>query len=149
MRRVLYQVVMTSLCVVAMSWAQDRTKWIQPKQDGVGVYRNEIRQLYEQPVATVGITERLEVTGSGRDHYKVKFNNQSAWVEKRLVQAVARGSKSYVFDDQEVIGYLDNPTPVYIIDSDDRERDPIKLDRSFAEALRENTDRETVEREAK
>jgi len=54
-----------------------------------------------------------------------------------------------VFDNAEVIGYLDNPTPVYIIDSDDPNADPINLDRSFKDALRENVDKETVERQAK
>jgi hypothetical protein len=54
-----------------------------------------------------------------------------------------------VFDDAEVIGYLDNPTPVYIIDADNPNADPIKLDRSFADALRENVDRETIERQTK
>ena len=58
-------------------------------------------------------------------------------------------SKTFVFDNAEVIGYLDNPTPVYIIDIDDPNADPINLDRSFKDALRENVDKETVERQVK
>lgn len=54
--------------------------------------------------------------------------------------------KRYQFEDAEVLGYLDNPTPVYIIDSDNINGDPIKLDRSFAEEIKENVDRETLER---
>lgn len=126
-----------------------KPKWVQPQKESVGVYENQIRKTYEEPIATASTSDRLEVLGEERNHYKVRYNNQTGWVEKRLVAAVAQGSKSYMFDDAEVIGYLDNPTPVYIIDADDRERDPIKLDRSFAEALRENVDRETLERQAR
>jgi hypothetical protein len=91
----------------------------------------------------------LEVVQTGRDSYKVRVQGQTGWIEKRMAVASAKGSKSYTFDDAEVIGYLDNPTPVYIIDADDKESEHIKLDRSFAEALRENVDEETIERQAK
>ncbi|MDR2694632.1 MAG: DUF2135 domain-containing protein [Chitinispirillales bacterium] len=40
-------------------------------------------------------------------------------------------SKSIAFERAEVMGYLDNPTPTYIVDIDDPNADPITLDRSF------------------
>ena len=140
--------VIAGLAIVmfaSFSWAQ---KWVQPTQDGVGIYKNEVRQVYEQPVTTVGSSVRLEVLQAKKESYKVRFDNQEGWVEKRLVATVAKGAKSYTFDDAEVIGYLDNPTPVYILDANDQERDPIQLHRSFADALRENVDKETIERQA-
>jgi hypothetical protein len=54
-----------------------------------------------------------------------------------------------VFDNADVIGYLDNPTPVYIIDAEDPNSDPINLTRSFKDALRVNVDQETIERQTK
>ncbi len=143
-------VLISSLVLVAftVSFAQ-RARWVQPTTDGLGVYENEIRKAYENPIATVNSADRLQVLEEKRDHLKVKFGSSTGWVEKRLVANAARGSKTFLFDDAEVLGYLDNPTPVYIIDADDKDRDPIKLERSFAEALRENVDRETVERIAK
>lgn len=125
------------------------TKWVQPTKDNVGIYKNRTRELYEKPVLSANINDRLQVLQSKGDHYKVRVAGQVGWVEKRLVAATAKGSRTYLFEDAEVIGYLDNPTPVYIIDADDKDRDPIKLDRSFAEALRENVDQETVERQTK
>jgi hypothetical protein len=53
-----------------------------------------------------------------------------------------------VFDNAEVVGYLDNPTPVYILDSDDPNAERIYLDRSFKEALLDNVDQETTGRQA-
>jgi hypothetical protein len=98
---------------------------------------------------TVGLNDRLTVVGKSKQNLKVKLaSGEIGWVDQKSVIASGK-AKTFVFDDAEVIGYLDNPTPVYIIDADNPNADPIKLDRSFADALRENVDRETVERQVK
>ncbi|MGB7568848.1 MAG: SH3 domain-containing protein [Chitinivibrionales bacterium] len=128
---------------------KDTKKFVQPTKDDVGVYKNDVRELYEKPLFTVGSNDRLSIISSSKQNYKVQTaSGETGWVEKRLVVTVSK-SKTFVFDDAEVIGYLDNPTPVYIIDADNPNADPIKLDRSFADALRENVDKETVERQVK
>lgn len=132
--------------VVSSSFAQ-AVKFVQPTKSNVGIYENETRKAYEEAKVTVGTEDRLQVLETKRNHYKVKTpNNQVGWVEKRLVASAS--GKKFMFSDAEVIGYLDNPTPVYIIDADDRESTPIQLDRSFADALRQNVDKPTVERRA-
>ncbi len=124
-------------------------KYVTANKDGTGVYKNEMRELYEQPAFTVGTNDRLQILDSKGNFYKVKgANGQIGWVEKNLVVATGK-SKTFVFDNAEVVGYLDNPTPVYIMDTDDPNADPINLDRSFKDALRENVDKETVERQVK
>ena len=134
---------------MALAWGKDAEKFVQPTKEDVGVYKNEIREVYEKPIATVGQSDRLTVLGKGKQTWKVKTpSGEVGWVEQRSVAIVGK-SKTFVFDDAEVIGYLDNPTPIYIIDAGNPNSDPIKLDRSFADALRENVDRETVEREVK
>ena len=60
--------------------------------------------------------------------------------------SAANRSRSFAFESAEIIGYLDNPTPVYIIDMDDPSADPLSLDRSFKDALKENADKEIMER---
>ncbi len=127
--------------------AQKADKYVSPKKDGVGIYKNEVRKLYEEPVAKVGTEARLLVLKEGRNSYQVEFEGDKGWVDKQNVVSVGK-SKTFVFDNADVIGYLDNPTPVYIIDADDPNANPITLDRSFKDALRENVDRETVERMA-
>jgi len=128
-------------------YAQE-AKFVQPTKNGVGVYENEVRKLNEEAKFTVGIDDRLQVLQTTKNSYKVKnAAGEIGWVEKRLVAATS--GKKFMFDDAEVIGYLDNPTPVYIIDADSKDAQPIKLDRSFADALRQNVDRETVERQTK
>ena len=145
--------IMTVLWMVIIAgfvFAQkNNDKYVTPTGNDVGVFKNETRDLYEKPLFTVGTSDRLLILTTGRNHYKIqKADGEGGWVEKRLVVTTGK-SKTFVFDDAEVIGYLDNPTPVYIIDADNPNADPIKLDRSFADALRENVDRETVERQTK
>jgi hypothetical protein len=124
-------------------------KFVTPKQDGVGVYKNQTREVYEEPIFTVGTTDRLTLVKKKGRHYRIKSpDGQEGWIEARLVVATGK-SKTFVFDNADVIGYLDNPTPVYIIDTDDPNADPINLDRSFKDALRQNVDKETVERQIK
>ncbi len=140
----------TVLLVSTITFFASAQKVAQPNKDGVGVYKNETRQLYEEPMLTVGTSDRLQVIDSKRDMHKVKTSDGTiGWVEKKEVSMLSGKSKTFVFDNAEVVGYLDNPTPVYIIDTDDPNADPISLDRSFKDALRENIDKETVERQTK
>ena len=142
--------VIIIVLTASLAFAQkDAKKYVTPTKEDVGVFKNEVRELYEKPSFTVGTNDRLLVLETSKQAYKVqKSDGETGWVEKRLVVTTGK-SKSFVFDDAEVIGYLDNPTPVYIIDADNPNADPIKLDRSFADALRENVDRETIERQTK
>ncbi len=120
-------------------------RFVQPKKDKVKIYKNEKRSINEQAILTVGRDDRLKVVRTKKNHFQVRAENGTiGWVERQYV--VSASGKAFQFDDAEVIGYLDSPTPVYIIDADSKDATPIKLDRSFAEALRENVDRETVER---
>lgn len=125
----------------------DSKKYVQAKESIVGVYKNQVRQVYEEALYKVGPDDRLLVLDSKGDSYKVQnAEGQQGWVEKRLVLQLGK-SKTFTFESAEVIGYLDNPTPVYILDSDDPNAERIYLDRSFKDALRDNTDKETVERQ--
>lgn len=146
--RLINIVIIAVFLFASFTFAQRSPKFVQPKKNNVGIYQNETRSINEAAILTVGLNDRLKVVKTSRAHYKVKTDDgKTGWIEKRLVAAAS--GKSFLFDDAEVIGYLDNPTPVYIIDADSKDATPIKLDRSFAEALRENVDRETVERQKK
>lgn len=124
-------------------------KYVQAKESIVGVYKNQVRQMYEEALFKVGPDSRLLVIDQKGDSYKVQnAEGQSGWVEKRLVIQLGK-SKTFTFESAEVIGYLDNPTPVYILDSDDPNAERIYLDRSFKEAIRDNIDKETVDRQVK
>jgi hypothetical protein len=66
--------------------------------------------------------------------------------ELSKVSAKSAASKSLHFDATEVQGYLETPSIVSVLDIDDAAADPIVLNRSFKDALKENIDRESMER---
>jgi hypothetical protein len=142
---------MCVMFIASGAFAADKAadKFVQPIRDGIGIYKNEIRDINEKPIVNVGTKDKLLVLAIGKLYYQVQApTGETGWVEKRLVGTSLK-SATFVFDDAQVVGYLDNPTPVYIIDADNPNADPIKLDRSFADALRDNVDRETIERMAR
>ena len=121
------------------------TFYVLPNTENVGIYKNQVRQMNEQAILKVGKQDRLKVIEKKGKYYKVRAENKDiGWVETRLVSKT--DGKSYAFDDVEVEGYLDNPTPIYINDMNQAESAPIELDRSFADALKRDTDKEHIMR---
>jgi len=136
------------LLAAVSSFAQ-REFYVTPKEDNVGIYVNQVRQMNEKAVEVVGKSSTLRVIETKGNSYRVKTGaGNEGWVEKRLT-TVNDTKKAYTFDDVEVQGYLDNPTPIYITDMDDGGATAIELDRSFADALKRSADKERVNRTIK
>ena len=144
----LSNILVAVMLLVSFAFAQTNEKYIQPKESIVGVYANQTRAMYEEATFKVTPDDRLLVIAEKGNFYQVKnADGQTGWIEKRLCINLGK-SKSFKFDQAEVVGYLDNPTPVYILDSDDPNAERIYLDRSFKDAIRDNVDHETVARQA-
>ena len=130
----------------AIAEAGDRQRYVMPTQKNVGIYENMTRKLNEEALFSAGPDDRLIVCANEGRYLQVKnTQGQTGWVEKRLVTSIAASARM-MFEDAAVLGYLDNPTPIYIIDSDGSGERALRLDRSFREELAINVDRETVER---
>ncbi|GBU20499.1 hypothetical protein R80B4_00377 [Fibrobacteres bacterium R8-0-B4] len=76
--------------------------------------------------------ERVPVTGrSGASYLSGGFRTGR---RDTAVGATDR-SKSMAFENAEIMGYLDNPTPRYIIDPDDPNADPVILDDDYVDSV--------------
>jgi len=132
------------LLFAATSFAQ-KTFYVSPTAE-TGIYANQTRQVNERAIETVAKGSLLTVVDQKGNFYKVKTNSGTeGWIEKRLTVRNDT-KKSYVFDDVEIQGYLDNPTPIYITDVDDGSIAAIELDRSFTDNLKRNIDKEQISR---
>jgi hypothetical protein len=68
-------------------------------------------------------------------------------VPKSKVEYVAAlaGDKSMKLDGVDVVGWLDNPSAVFVLENDDMDFDGVNIDRDFKEYLQHTMDRETME----
>jgi hypothetical protein len=141
-----------SLVVVGLAavtvFAQKTGDSMQAKRNNTNLYASEVREAYAQPVASVGSNDLLTITEVKKNHYRVRtVSGVEGFVQKNDVSKVAVDkSRSFTFGDAHIEGYLTTPAPVFILDTDGSDADPISLNRSFKEALKENTDKETIER---
>lgn len=132
--------------VFGSSRAGDRVFAI-PLNCEVPVYANEQIRLYEKPIFTISPSQHLIVIESGKNSVKIQdADDKKGWVEKRLVSLVRKKAK-FEFDTLEIKDYIDLPSEVQIIDGTDPTLNGISLNRSFADALRDNVDRETITRQ--
>jgi hypothetical protein len=138
-----------SFCLLAAAFCFAAKETVLAKSEDVKIYQNKVRQLYEKPIYSCKLDEYMEVLESDKDSYKVQLSNgKVGWVEKRFVAPLDKKTKktaNYVFEDANVQGWLDNPQAVYILDMTDPNFKPIKLDKSFADQLEQNVDREKSE----
>jgi len=128
----------------AYSFGQ-KSFYVLPTAENTAVYANQVRQMNEKALESVGKTDRLKVIETAGSHYKVQSpSGKTGWVEKRLVSKTE--GKVETFDGVEVQGYLDNPTPLVITDMDQGYSAPIDINRSFKDALKNNADKEMISR---
>ncbi len=119
--------------------------YVLPTSENIAIYANDVRQMNEKALESVGKTDKLKVIETSGKNYKVQSpSGKTGWVEKRLVSKT--DAKVETFEGVEVTGYLDNPTPLVITDMDQGYSAPIDINRSFKDALKNNADKEMITR---
>ena len=98
-------------------------------------------------VCTAGFNDELTIVKDGDTEVLVKKDGCQGWVAKSQVEYVAQlaGDKSMKLDGVDVVGWLDNPSAVFVLENDDMDFDGVNIDRDFKEYLQHTMDREQME----
>ena len=98
-------------------------------------------------VCTAGFNDELTIVKDGDTDVLVKGSCGQGWVPKSKVEYVAAlaGDKSMKLDGVDVVGWLDNPSAVFVLEDNDMDFDGVNIDRDFKEDLQHTMDRETME----
>jgi hypothetical protein len=137
-------VLVFMVSMISFVWG-DNEKYVIAAKDSIPVFKNENHAANETPLFIIGRQDRPLIIATGGKSYEIQKNDVTGWVDKEAVSVSS--AKTMVFDTANVLGYLDNPTTLYILDANNPNGQSIKLERSFAYEILENVDRETVERQ--
>jgi opacity protein-like surface antigen len=98
-------------------------------------------------VCTVDFTESMSVLKSSETAVLVKSSCGQGWAQKSEIIYVdqAKSDKSMQLEDVDIVGWLDNPTAVFVLDNNYDDVEGVNLDRDFKEYLVHTVDRENIE----
>lgn len=98
-------------------------------------------------VCTADASETMEVLKKSGTAVLVKASCGQGWAQNSEVNYVkATGTdKSMTLDDVDIVGWLDNPTAVFVLDNNYEAADGVNLNRDFKEYLVYTMDKERIE----
>jgi hypothetical protein len=128
---------------VAAAFAQKATNKVKSKRGDLS--------LSSSPgggstACTAGFNEELTVVKT-QDSYTLVKGPCQGWVNNGDVERVLQGpgDKGMNIDAVDVVGWMDNPSAVFVLDQDASSFEGINIDRDFKEYLKNTVDREQTE----
>ena len=117
---------------------------IRVKEGGAELYKASKSQ---DVVTEMRAGEELQLIKKGptRSYVKTSGGVKGYVTNKRLEKIEVGAQTEHSIGEQEVLGWLDNPSAVYILDNTGPDFSALPLEREFQEEIVEYRDRETVE----
>jgi hypothetical protein len=117
------------------------------KAGGASIYKSESSDEGDK-IADIGTGDEVTILKQGKARSLVKTSGSiKGWVDNATVEKVKISSGgSHSLKDVEVVGWLDNPSAVYILDNSNPDLNALPIDRNFNNEIVEKKDREEVER---
>lgn len=131
--------ILVLLALVAVSTA----KSVKSKRGPLSIFKGEGSS---DVVCEAPFSEELSVLKQSGTRVLVKGSCQG-WVEKSAIEYIAKaaGDKGMNLDEVDIVGWLDNPSAVFVLDDASEDVDGVNLDRNFSEYLTHTLDRERIE----
>lgn len=117
------------------------------KSGGATVYKSEQGEEGDK-IVDLGTGDEVTIVKQGKARSMIKTSgNVKGWVDNSTVERVKITSGgAHNLKDVEVVGWLDNPSAVYILDNTNPDLNALPIDRNFNNEIVEKKDREEVER---
>jgi len=117
------------------------------KSGGAAIYKSEASDEGDK-IADIGTGDEVTILKQGKARSLVKTSGSiKGWVDNGTVEKVKITSGgAHNLKDVEVVGWLDNPSAVYILDNSNPDLNALPIDRNFNNEIVEKKDREEVER---
>jgi len=136
--------------LVTFSFTKDKTETVtvnRIKTGGATVYKAEASDESDK-VMDLGPGDEVSILKQGKARSMIKTSgNIKGWVNNSTVERVKITSGgAHNLKDVEVVGWLDNPSAVYILDNTNPDLNALPIDRNFSSEIVEKKDREEVER---
>jgi hypothetical protein len=133
---------------LSLSFAKSRTESVQVtriKSGGAAIYKSESDDNKTNDLQA-GNEVTLLKASKARSLVKTSGGIRG-WVDNGSLEKVSISSGgTHNLKDVEVVGWLDNPSAVYILDNANPDVNALPINRSFATEIVEKKDREEVER---
>ena len=143
---------LTVLCMMLVGTALAKSKTesievIRIKSGGAALFKAELSDEADK-VADLSAGSEVQLLKEGKGRSLIKSSGSvKGWVENGALERVKIISGgTHNLKDVEVVGWLDNPSAVYILDNSNPDVNALPLDRSFTSEIVEKKDREEVER---
>jgi hypothetical protein len=96
---------------------------------------------------TADFNDELTIVKEDNGNALVKHGTCQGWVKFADVEYVAQaaGDKSMHLEGVDVVGWLDNPSAVFVLENDGADFGGVNINRDFREYLQNTEDREQVE----
>jgi hypothetical protein len=136
------------LTLVALSLGKSKVETsivTRIKGAGTPVFKSE---QDDDKVVELGGGDEITILKQGKGRSLIKSSgNIKGWVDNGNIERVKISSGgAHNLKDVEVVGWLDNPSAVYILDNTNPDLNALPIDRNFNNEIVEKKDREEVER---
>ena len=79
-------------------------------------------------------------------HAQVKSECGTGWVEVSKIEYIKKGGdKAMEFENVDIVGWIDNPSAVFVLENNTDEVEGVNLERNFKEYLKNTMDKEQIE----
>jgi hypothetical protein len=130
---------------VAFSFAQKATNKVKSKRGDLNLTESD--NSSSKVVCTAGFNDEMTVVKQGGNFTLVKASCGQGWVANSDVERVIAGpgDKGMNIDAVDVVGWMDNPSAVFVLEQDAGSFEGININRDFKDYLRNTVDREQTE----